>query len=72
MAQPQELKILFDQLLWPIDTKEPWRIGAGGGLRFQGRRSTMSASTTRALTPEEVGVVALPQSRSTRLPRMRA
>lgn len=33
---PQELKILFDQCIWPIDSKEPFRIGAGGGLRFRG------------------------------------
>ena len=36
-ANRSELKVLFDQLLWPIDTKKhPWRVGAGGGLRFKG------------------------------------
>ena len=36
-GEPQELKVLFDYLLWPMDTKKhPWRIGAGGGLRFKG------------------------------------
>ena len=24
----QKLNVLFDQLLWPIDHKEPWRVGA--------------------------------------------
>jgi hypothetical protein len=36
-GEPQELKVLFDYLLWPIDTsKQPWRVGAGGGIRLQG------------------------------------
>jgi hypothetical protein len=36
-GEPQELKVLFDYLLWPMDTKKhPWRIGAGGGLMFTG------------------------------------
>ncbi len=33
---PVEPKILFDSMLWPIDVKQPLRIGAGLGLRFQG------------------------------------
>ncbi len=57
-GEPQELKILFDQLLWPIDTKEPWRIGAGGGLRFKGAIDEVRVYN-RALSGSEVGVVAL-------------
>lgn len=60
-GQPQELKVLFDQLLWPISTKEPWRAGAGGGLRFKGLIGDVRVYK-RALAREEVGVVALPQT----------
>ena len=35
-ASRSRLKVLFDELNWPIDVKVPFRIGAGGGLRFQG------------------------------------
>jgi hypothetical protein len=57
-GEPQELKILFDQLLWPIDTKEPWRIGAGGGLRFKGAIDEVRVYN-RALSAAEIAVVAL-------------
>ena len=51
-GQPQKVKVLFDQLLWPIDTKKhPWRVGAGGGTALQGRRSMMSASTAACFRP---------------------
>ena len=33
-GRPQELKVLFDDLSWPMDFKLPLRIGAGGGLRL--------------------------------------
>ena len=32
----QPLKILFDQGIWPLDIKGPWRVGAGGGKFFNG------------------------------------
>jgi len=32
----QELDILFNELSWPMESKEPFRIGAGGGKRFKG------------------------------------
>ena len=35
-GEPQKLNVLFDQCIWPLESKEPFRIGAGGGLRFQG------------------------------------
>lgn len=57
-GQPQELKVLFDQLLWPIDSPEPWRIGAGGGLRFTGDIDDVRVYR-RALSPEEVTVLNL-------------
>lgn len=57
-GKPQPLKILFDQCLWPIGSKEPFRIGAGGGLRFQGLIDDVRVYD-RALSPEEAAVVAL-------------
>ncbi len=33
----QPLKVLFNELSWPIASKEPFRIGAGGGKRFKGQ-----------------------------------
>lgn len=35
-GKPVETNILFDDLSWPMKAKRPFRIGAGGGLRFQG------------------------------------
>ena len=57
-GEQRELKVLFDQLLWPMDTKEPWRIGAGGGMRFRGLVDEVRIYD-RALTSAEIGVVAL-------------
>jgi hypothetical protein len=58
-GKPQELKTLFDSILWPIDTKKfPWRVGAGGGLRFKGSVDDVRVYS-RVLTPEESGVLAL-------------
>ena len=54
---PQPLKILFDQLIWPIDNKEPWRIGAGGGLRFRGSIDEVRVYG-RALEENEIHAVA--------------
>src|SRR5262249_9508068 len=57
-GEPREAKILFDQLLWPMDTKEPWRIGAGGGSRFKGLVDEVRIYD-RVLTSGEIAVVAL-------------
>ena len=56
-GKPQPVRVLFDQLLWPIDTKEPWRIGAGGGMRFTGLIDD-ARIYTRALSEEEAAVAA--------------
>jgi len=57
-GRPLQLKILFDQCIWPLETKEPFRIGAGGGLRFQGAIDDVRVYD-RALAPEEASVVPL-------------
>ncbi len=52
-GQPRPWKVLFNELSWPIDSKEPFRIGAGGGQRFHGEIQDV-AVWTRALTPDEL------------------
>ncbi|MBM3736893.1 MAG: DUF1553 domain-containing protein [Acidobacteria bacterium] len=47
------LKVLFDQHVWPINQKAPLRIGAGGGLGFDGQVSE-AGIYNRALSPDEV------------------
>jgi hypothetical protein len=62
-GEEKKLNVLFDQCIWPIDTKEPFRIGAGGGLRFQGAIRDVRVYT-RALAPEEARIVPLRDSLS--------
>jgi hypothetical protein len=57
-GKPQEINVLFDQLVWPLNTKLPFRIGAGGGLRFQGIIDDVRVFD-RALTQEEAAVMPL-------------
>ncbi len=62
-GQEKKLNILFDQCIWPIDSREPFRIGAGGGLRFNGSIRDVRVYT-RALTPEEAHAVPVGESLS--------
>ncbi|MBL0158401.1 MAG: DUF1553 domain-containing protein [Bryobacterales bacterium] len=55
---PQKFKVMLDQCMWPMDTKEPFRIGAGGGQRFTGAIRDVRVYD-RALTEAEVGAVVL-------------
>lgn len=57
-GQLKKFKVMLDQCMWPMDTKEPFRIGAGGGLRFTGAIRDVRVYG-RALTEEEVGAVVL-------------
>src|SRR5258708_2712790 len=57
-GRPQQLNVLFDQLVWPLNTKLPFRIGAGGGLRYEGLIDDVRVYN-RALTQEEAAVVPL-------------
>ncbi|MDZ7638064.1 MAG: DUF1553 domain-containing protein [Bryobacterales bacterium] len=59
VEQPQ--KVLMDQFLWPLEAKESWRVGAGGGVRYQGLMDEVRLYT-RALDTGEVGALASPQS----------
>jgi hypothetical protein len=49
----QELKVLFNEMSWPINSKDPFRIGAGGGKRFQGEIRDV-AVWNRAVPIEEL------------------
>jgi hypothetical protein len=55
-GKPRKLKVLFDELNYPLSTKEPFRIGAGGGLRFQGAIDDVRIYN-RALSAEEAATV---------------
>lgn len=59
----QKTKVLFDQLDEPfhVPPKIPFRIGAAGGLRFQGGISDVRVYK-QALSPEEVAAVSVAQT----------
>ncbi|MCC7157007.1 MAG: DUF1553 domain-containing protein [Bryobacterales bacterium] len=54
----QPLKILFDQGIWPLDVKGPWRVGAGGGKFFNGDIRGVRVYK-KELTPAEVATLPL-------------
>ncbi len=60
-GREQKLKVLFDELIWPVSVKVPFRIGAAGGLRFQGSIEDVRVYKI-ALTPEQVAVLPLRKS----------
>ncbi len=52
-GKPQKLKVLFDELNWPMNFKHPLKIGAGNGMSFKGEIKNVSIFK-RELTPQEV------------------
>ena len=60
-GQEQKLTILFDELIWPVSAKVPFRIGAGGGLRWEGLIEDVRVYKI-ALTAEQAAVVPLLKS----------
>ncbi len=60
-GRPQKIKVLFDELIWPMKGKRPFRIGAGAGLRFEGEIADVRVYD-RELTPQEAAVVPLRES----------
>jgi hypothetical protein len=60
-GKPVETTILFDDLSWPMKAKRPFRIGAGGGMRFQGEIAGVRVYKV-ALTAEQAAVVATKQT----------
>jgi hypothetical protein len=62
-GQPQKLRVLLDQLNQTFQTKQPFRIGAGGGPanHFHGLVGDVRVYG-RVLSAEEVGIVATRES----------
>src|SRR4029077_6548689 len=60
-GEPQQLNVLFEDLNWPMDFKLPLRIGAGGGLRFQGAIQDVRIYKI-ALSAEQAAVIPLRKS----------
>ena len=62
-GQSQKLKILFDDLNYPLGASDPFRIGGGGGekLRFHGSIRDVKVFK-RALSEAEAGILPLDQS----------
>jgi hypothetical protein len=56
-GRPQKTRILFDELIWPLKGKRPFRLGAGAGLRFEGDIADVRVYN-RELTPQEAAVIA--------------
>ncbi len=54
----QPLNVIFDQNLWPVDNKVPFRIGAGAGLTYQGGINQVRV-WKRALTSGEAATLAV-------------
>src|SRR5579862_544629 len=60
-GQPRKIKILFDDLNYPFTSKETFKIGAGGGLRFKGLIDDVRVYNI-ALSPEQAAVLPLLES----------
>jgi uncharacterized protein DUF1553/concanavalin A-like lectin/glucanase superfamily protein len=62
-GEEQKTKVLFDQLNEPfhVDEKVPFRIGAAGGLRFDGSISDVRVYKV-ALNPQEAAAVSVRES----------
>jgi hypothetical protein len=56
-GQPRRVKVLFDELNWPMNFKYPLRIGAAYGLRFTGEIDNVDIYK-RALSADEVTALA--------------
>jgi Protein of unknown function (DUF1553)/Protein of unknown function (DUF1549)/Concanavalin A-like lectin/glucanases superfamily/Planctomycete cytochrome C len=58
---PQKIKVEFDELTYPFGAKEPFRVGAGSGLRFRGLIDDVRIYNV-PLLPEEIATLLLPES----------
>jgi len=52
----QPMHVIFDQNLWPVDNKAPFRIGAGAGLGYRGGIDQVRV-WSRALSAAEVSTL---------------
>ncbi len=70
----QKIRVEFDELTYPFNPDQPFRVGAGGGLRFRGFIDDVRIYNV-PLTPEEIATLpirdsmnllaAIPESRRT-------
>ncbi|MCC6585754.1 MAG: DUF1553 domain-containing protein [Bryobacterales bacterium] len=59
-GKPRKLKVLFDQHLWPVENKAPFRVGAGGGKEYNFRGEVDDVKVwRRELGEHEIAAVAL-------------
>jgi len=65
-GRPVKTNILFDYMIWPITLKAPLRVGAGGGLRFQGGIGDVRVYR-RAITDAEAASLAGDRAATLRL-----
>jgi Protein of unknown function (DUF1553)/Protein of unknown function (DUF1549)/Concanavalin A-like lectin/glucanases superfamily/Planctomycete cytochrome C len=60
-GRQQDVKILMDDLNWPMKFKAPFRIGAGAGLFFDGAIRDVRVYKT-ALSQEQLSIILVPES----------
>jgi hypothetical protein len=68
----QPMQVIFDQNLWPVDNKVPFRIGAGAGLAYRGgidqvrvwSRALSAAEVRRYQSREDLATLARRKQRS--------
>ncbi|MBL8176655.1 MAG: DUF1553 domain-containing protein [Bryobacterales bacterium] len=57
-GKPQPIKILFDELTYPLGPKQPWRIGTGLGPKYEFQGTITAPHVYKyALTPEQVSTL---------------
>ncbi len=57
-GKPQPIKILFDELTYPLGPKQPWRIGTGLGPKYEFQGEIAGVHVYKyALTPEQVSTL---------------
>ncbi|MBI3667021.1 MAG: DUF1553 domain-containing protein [Acidobacteria bacterium] len=62
-GKPQKLRVLFDELNYPLGAKDPFRIGAGGGPKYRYRGLIDDVRVYNiALSPEQAAVVPVLES----------
>ncbi len=60
-GKPRKLRVLFDDLNYPLGAKDHLRIGGGGGLRFRGQIESVRIYRI-ALSPAQAAVVPLEET----------
>ncbi|MFN7937605.1 MAG: DUF1553 domain-containing protein [Bryobacteraceae bacterium] len=57
-GKPQPIKILFDELTYPLGPKQPWRIGTGLGPKYEFQGDITAVNVYKfALTPDQISTL---------------